>query len=175
MARKESLRSYQEELLEKMERARQTETVDASLFLGFYVGQDKFLIEGTQVAEVASVTPIEPLPASKPWALGAANIRGVVLCITDFSLLQGGERIRKGKFLVLNQKTMPGAALMVEGISGLFGESEIGQSQPVPANRALPHWVSGCRLVYGQLHFMIDPTLFAEDNRFSKLQSGESA
>lgn len=173
MARRESLRAYQNGLLRQMEQARSSEGDELSLLFGFRAGGHRFLIDGQDVIELVDVSMVQPMPASKPWAVGIANIKGSVFSITDFSVFVGGERIRRGKFVVLNHALMPSSALLIEGLTGLFESKDVVPATDARPMAPMPNWVTGCHLAGGERHYMIDGALLVADPRFSKLQSGE--
>lgn len=160
-----------------MEAARTSESNGKAVLLGFHAGQHHYLIDGRDVAEVHPITAIEPMPIAKPWVLGAANIKGSVFSVTDFSVLMGTETVapsggRRGKFLALSNELMRGAALLVDGLSGLFEPDAIGQLRGERLD-GMPPWISGEHLI-GHSYFLVDAQMMSVDPRFSKLQRGES-
>lgn len=176
MARRESLAEYQNDLLQKMELARLASAADTSLFFGFVSNGQHYLIDGRFVVEVTDASVIQPIPVAKPWAIGAANIKGSVYTITDFSLLLGGRRIRKGKFLVLSEDVVSGSALLIESLSNLYEKDAIGQPlNTSPEMAKQPSWVTACHQIGGHKYFMIDGARLTADPKFSNLQSGDNS
>lgn len=173
MARRGSLKEYQDEILKKMELSRQANVTDLVLYFGFFSSGKNFLIDGRHVMEMTTASKLEPIPIAKPWAVGAANIKGSVFSVTDFSMLVGGEKTKRGKFIVLNDEVMPGSALLIGGLSGLFEKESIGSAVKDPEMSGLPNWIVGCHLLNNEKHYMINGEKLAIDARFSKLQSGE--
>lgn len=168
----QSLRDYQEYLRNRMEEARKGDGVEKAVFLGFVSGGRHFLVDGRDVDDVHDATTTVPIPLAKPWAVGAANVKGTVYAVTDFSVLMGGGATRKGKFMVLAPGVMPGAAILIDRISGLFDPSEIEKMSPT-TNPDMPGWIVG-EYYLGQEYLMTDFLKLAADVRFSKLQSGET-
>lgn len=166
-----TLREYQIYLRDRMEAARLNSSIEKVILFGFVSGGRNFLIDGRDVLDVHQMSTLGPIPAAKPWAIGAANIKGSVMSVTDFSVLMGGERSKKGKFMVLTNEIMPGAAIMIESISGLFDQKEIGEMMPIK-NAELPGWIVGVYQI-GQQYFMVDSQKLIADDRFSKLQIGD--
>jgi twitching motility protein PilI len=173
MARRGSLKEYQDEIISKMEFARQNRVSDLILYFGFVSGGRNFLIDGRNVIEMTTASRLQPIPISKPWAIGAANIKGSVYCVTDFSILFGGEKTKRGKFIVLNDEIISGSALMIESLSGLFEKDSLSVVFDDPEMKEFPSWISGCYRVNNEKHYMINGEKLATDARFSKLQSGE--
>lgn len=170
-----SLREYQEYLRNRMEAARAGEGGDKVILLGFNSGGKRYLVDGRDVLDVHQLTTIEPMPAAKAWAIGAANIKGSVHAVTDFSVLMGAERTKRGKFMVLSPDLLPGAAILIESISGLFDVRELGNASHPVEGVGHPEWIVGCYQIGQQPYFLIDMAKMAGDVRFSKLQqSGDS-
>lgn len=169
----QTLRQYQEYLLQRMQAARGEGGAEKIVMLGFLSGGRHYLIDGRDVEDVHQLSTLEPIPVAKPWAVGAANIKGTVHAITDFSILMGGERTKRGKFMVLTQDIMAGSAINIEAISGLYDLNEIGELSP-GREAAMPDWISGHYPIGGNRYFLVDALKLAVDVRFSKLQSGES-
>lgn len=174
MAQRESLKEYQDSVLNKMEQARQSTMGDTTLYFGFMCNNMNFLIDGFHVVETTNSSVIQPIPVAKPWAIGAANIKGEVYSITDFSLLIGGKRIKKGKFLVLSESIISGSALMIESLSNLYEKDKIGESKVDSVMATLPNWINGVHLIDNNKYYMIDAEKFVNDPKFSNLQSGDN-
>lgn len=168
-----TLREYQEYLRNRMEAARKGEGVEKVVLLGFVSGGKHYLVDGRDVVDVHQMTNLEPIPAAKPWAIGAANIKGSVYAVTDFSILAGGERTRRGKFMVVAPGIMAGSAILIEAISGLFDVKDVGELTP-PTDAQVPAWVIGSYFINGHKNFVLDIAKLAIDHRFSKLQSGDT-
>lgn len=173
MAQQEqTLRQYQDYLRERMEAARGEDSSEKIMLLGFLSGGRQYLIDSRDVMEVNQVSELEPIPLGKPWAVGAANIKGSVHAIIDFSVLMGGERTKRGKFLVLTDEIMPLAAIYIEAIAGLFPIDVVGDLS-LKKEVGMPDWIAG-NYHLGQRYFLVDASKLAVDASFSKLQSGES-
>lgn len=158
----------------RMEEARSDGTDQSQLLFGFRAKKMNFLISGRDLIEMTAPTTLEPLPVAKPWVSGVANVKGTVYTVTDFSMLLGGEQIKRGKFLLLGNDVMPGSALFIESFSGFYDPTKIGSPVEDPKMKSMPQWVVSCFEVNGARHYLIDAMLLANDHRFSKLQSGEN-
>lgn len=173
MAKRESLQAYQDKILEKMEEARMSDSGQIELLFGFRSADKNFLIGGKNISQLATPSVLEPIPVSKTWAVGAANIKGSVYSITDFSLLMGGKPTKKGKFMVLGQDIMVGSAILIESLTGLYELKNIGVAIEDPLVNDMAVWITASYEIAGERHYMVDAALLSADTKFSKLQSGD--
>ncbi|WP_422360053.1 chemotaxis protein CheW [Reichenbachiella sp.] len=58
---------------------------DSRMLVVFPVGQEEYAFEIGQIKEVVPVPPISPVPQTKPYILGVANVRGNVLAVIDLA------------------------------------------------------------------------------------------
>jgi twitching motility protein PilI len=56
--------------------------------LGVMIGQERFLLDLTQVGEIVPVPSITVVPLTQPWYLGLANIRGNLISVIDLARYQ---------------------------------------------------------------------------------------
>ncbi|MES2298894.1 MAG: chemotaxis protein CheW [Pseudomonadota bacterium] len=84
VGRRTRLRQYQVQLLERMQAAR-NDTGARVNQLGVMIGAERYLLDLTQAGEILPVTPIMPVPLTRPWYLGLANVRGNLVSIIDFA------------------------------------------------------------------------------------------
>jgi twitching motility protein PilI len=91
-ARRTRLRAYQEQLLERMQAAR-TSSGGRVHQLGVEIGGASYLLELTETGEIVPVPPLAPVPLTRSWYLGLANIRGSLVGVVDLGgyLAEGGE------------------------------------------------------------------------------------
>jgi twitching motility protein PilI len=82
--RRTRLRQYQVQLLERMQAARSNAGARVNQ-LGVSIGQERFLLELTQVGEIVPVPAITVVPLTQPWYLGLANIRGNLISVIDLA------------------------------------------------------------------------------------------
>ena len=80
--RRTRLRQYQVQLLERMQAARNNAGARVNQ-LGVMIGQERFLLDLTQVGEIVPVPSITVVPLTQPWYLGLANIRGNLISVID--------------------------------------------------------------------------------------------
>lgn len=90
--RRNRLRQYQEELLERMQAAR-TSSGQRTHQLGVEIGGERYLLDLLEAGEIVAVPPLTGVPLTQPWYLGLANIRGSLIGVVDlarFFNTQGG-------------------------------------------------------------------------------------
>jgi len=86
--RRSRLRAYQEQLLEKMQAAKNgTGTSVAQLGLG--IGAARYLIDLAEIGEIVAPPPLTAVPLTQPWYLGLANVRGNLLGVIDLAAYLG--------------------------------------------------------------------------------------
>ena len=86
--RRERLREFQTGLSEKLRRAQSAPL--AVNRLGLQIGPHRLLVDLADAGEILAVPDIAPVPLTKAWYRGLANVRGNLLGIVDLSLFAGG-------------------------------------------------------------------------------------
>lgn len=89
MARQTSLREFQQSLAQRLREAHATS--EQSSRLGVQAGDSYWLVKLDETDEVLPLPEISPVPLTRPWYLGLANIRGVMANVVDFGAFLGGE------------------------------------------------------------------------------------
>ena len=115
-----SLREYQIALSERLQNAGAGAHVASKL--GLQVGQEAWLVDLQEAAELIPPPDVSAVPLARPWFKGVANVRGNLYSVTDFSAFLGGEPAGGGeqaRLLLLNERFRSGAALLVERSLGL--------------------------------------------------------
>lgn len=101
--------------------------------LGFRLGSSHFVTPLDQVSEVLVACSATPVPGTKRWVKGVANVRGNLLTIIDLPEYFGKESVPlddKARLLVMN---MPGlnAALLVNEVYGMRHFDEENERQDI--------------------------------------------
>jgi twitching motility protein PilI len=121
MARRISLREFQQDLVRRLTEARvSTETPSARL--GVQVGSEFWLVRLEEAAEVMPPPAIAPVPLTRPWFRGLTNIRGNLYSVIDMSMFQGGPETLATpdcRLLLVGEKFHMAAALLVVRMLGL--------------------------------------------------------
>jgi twitching motility protein PilI len=133
MAARLSLRDYQRELAERL---RNAEAGRSASLLGVQIDDESWLVDLKEAAEVIPVPAITPVPLTRPWFKGLANIRGNLYSVVDFpAFLQRKPvtLVEQSRLLLLGEGFRLGVALLVDRSLGLRNPAQLtrrdGQSQ----------------------------------------------
>jgi twitching motility protein PilI len=138
MAARTSLRDYQRELAARLQSA---SSGRAATKLGLQVGAESWLVDLADAGEVIPVPPITPVPLTRAWFRGAANIRGNLYGVVDFPAFLGGAAVATGeqaRLLLLSVRFRMGSALLIDRSLGLRGAEQL---QVLPATGAGAAWL----------------------------------
>lgn len=141
MARKISLREFQESVVAKLQSLATSETSNASK-LGIQVGPDYWLIGLSDISEVLPMPESTAVPLTQPWFGGVANFRGNLYGIVDFSHFLGGAPTPPGvdtRLMLVHQKFMVNAGIVVSRMLGLRNPELMQRSEVDHAERP---WVT---------------------------------
>lgn len=147
MAKRISLREFQQGLSERLVSARRGEGAQA--LLGIESGSDElpggshWLIDLADSGEVTPLPPLTPAPLTQAWFAGIANIRGVLYGVVDFSAWRGGAPTpinAQARLLLIGARHGVNSALLVRRALGLrpqmqmhaTGEAIVGASETAP-------------------------------------------
>jgi twitching motility protein PilI len=120
MAKRLSLRDFQEDLSARLLSAKRGET--APPMLGFRAGGRRWLLELPDSGEVVPLPVLSPVPLTQPWFAGMANIRGGLHAVADFAQFSGAAptpRTERSRLLLIGARHGINSALLVESIEGL--------------------------------------------------------
>lgn len=125
MAGKTSLRDYQRDLAERL---RSAAVGRSASMLGLQVGDEAWLVDLTEAGEIVPVPAITPLPLTRPWFKGVANIRGNLYSVVDFPAFLQRKPVAVGdqsRLLLLGERFRLGAALLVDRALGLRNPAQL--------------------------------------------------
>lgn len=120
MARKTSLREFQQNVAQRLRDLASRKTVASKL--GFQVGDENWLVTLSDVSEVIPVPATIPVPLTREWFRGVANIRGKLYSVADFASFQGHAAIGPGmdrRVILISERLIEGSGLMVTRMLGL--------------------------------------------------------
>jgi twitching motility protein PilI len=120
-----ALRDYQRDLAERL---RSAEAGRSASMLGIQVDDEAWLVDLKEAGEVIPVPPITPLPLTRPWFKGLANIRGNLYSVVDFAAFLQRKPVALGvqsRLLLLGERYRLGAALLVDRSLGLRNPSQL--------------------------------------------------
>ena len=166
MARKSSLREFQQSLAQRLRDAASRKTVLSRL--GFQVGQEKWLVNLSDVSEVIPFPNIVPVPLTLPWYRGVANIRGKLYSIADFAAFQEQPAIGIGmerRVILVAEKLIEGSGLVVSRMLGLHNPE---QFTPESSDTFVAKpWIKGAyRDAGGTRWYELDLSGLTRDARF---------
>lgn len=166
MARKSSLREFQQSLALRLRDAASRKTVLSRL--GFQVGEEKWLVNLSDVSEVIPVPNIVPVPLTFPWYRGVANIRGKLYSIADFAAFQEQPAIGIGmerRVILVAEKLIEGSGFVVSRMLGLHNPE---QFTPESSDTFVAKpWIKGAyRDAGGTRWYELDLSGLTRDARF---------
>ncbi len=133
MSARTSLRDYQRDLSERLRSAAAGRIASR---LGLQVADEAWLVDLTEAGEVLPVPAITPVPLTRPWFRGLANIRGNLYSVVDFAAFLGRAPVLIGdraRLLLLGERFRLAAALLVDGSLGLRNPAHLKPSEAAPA------------------------------------------
>lgn len=140
MAEKLSLRDYQRDLAERL---RAAEGSRVSSRLALQVGEEGWLVDLADASEVIPVPAVTPVPLTRGWFKGVANIRGNLYSVVDFPAFLGGAGAalsEQSRLLLIGERFRMGAALLVDRSLGLRNPSQL---KAIEGSGERPLWVKG--------------------------------
>lgn len=130
MARRTSLRDFQEGLASRLKAAAGSAGTEARL--AFEAGGSLWLVRLEDTGEALPVPAIERVPLTREWFLGVANVRGLIFGVTDLSAFLGGGPTPRGpdnRLLLVGQPHGVNAALLVTRLAGLRNVGELSAAE----------------------------------------------
>lgn len=124
MARRVSLREFQESLARRLAESREGEH---RTLLGLQTPTENWVVDLADTGEVLPVPPVAPVPLTQPWYRGLVNVRGNLCGVVDFSLFHSGEAIATGgsaRILLVGARHGSGMALLFSRATGLRSPEE---------------------------------------------------
>ena len=121
MARRTSLREFQQGLVRRLAEAQAASDVPSSR-LGVQVGTEHWLIKLDEAGEVIPLPKVAGVPRARSWYRGLANIRGNLYSVVDLAAFQGGELTPPSpdsRLLLVGERFGMNAALLVNRMLGL--------------------------------------------------------
>lgn len=143
MARKIRLREYHQEVIARLQGLAESGTTPISSKLGIEVGGAPWLVDLAAVSEVIAVPDFIPVPLTRTWYRGLANIRGNLYGIVDASLFLGAAPTPAGldnRLLLPHARFRTNCGLLVKKVLGLRNLTEL---EPLPDAEGPAPWVAG--------------------------------
>lgn len=142
MSRNIRIREYHEEVAAKL-RGLASGAAPISSKLGIEAGGFRWLVDLAMVSEVIAMPDCVPVPLTRPWYRGVANVRGNLYGIVDFSHFLGEEPTppsQENRLLLPASGFNVHCGLLVKRVLGLRNPSELKPLPPAPGSTA---WTAG--------------------------------
>lgn len=132
MAKKEALRDLQSRLAERLQAARTT--ARPASWLAVECRGHGLLFPLQQAGEIFSLVPLMPVPHTRPWFAGVANLRGGLHGVVDLGAFLGMpgraaglvEGVRdQARLIALNPSIGLNCALLVDRLAGLRSAEQL--------------------------------------------------
>ena len=143
MANREALRELQSRLAERMQAARREQRGQS--WLAVECRDHGFLLPLEQAGEIFAVPPLLPVPHTRPWFAGVANLRGGLHGVVDLATFLGlpaapaAEPGREQSRLVAFGAAMGlNCALLVDRLAGLRNADQLQPAAEAPDAAARP-------------------------------------
>jgi twitching motility protein PilI len=114
-----NMKAYQLELSERLKNAT---TAPSATLLGMVVGNDRWLVQMSEVSEVLPLSKLTTVALTQPWFLGAANVRGDLYGVTDLAAFFTGvdtPHSLKARILLASPKFGANSGLLVSNVLGI--------------------------------------------------------
>jgi len=138
-AAKLDLRTFQRELASRL--LTKTAAQVESSRLGLSCGGDRWLMRLADAGEVVTMPEIVPVPLTKPWFMGVANIRGNLYSVIDFGRFLGRESepsAGQSRLVLFGARAGEmNAGLVVTRVLGLRNVAELAPAAPP---QDVPEW-----------------------------------
>ena len=176
MARKTSLREFQQNVAQRIRDLASQKTVASKL--GFKVGNENWLVTLSDVSEVIPVPNTIIVPLTHSWFKGVANIRGKLYSVVDFAAFQGESAIGPGmerRVILISDRLLEGSGLMVNRMLGLRNPEQF-TAEPVQEDAFQRPWIKAkFRDPAGALWNELDVAALVGNMRFLEVGSQAAA
>ena len=172
MARKTSLREFQQNVAQRIRDLALTKSVASKL--GFQVGSENWLVTLSDVSEVIPAPKTIAVPLTLSWFRGVANIRGKLYSVVDFAAFQGDSVIGPGmerRVILIAERLIEGSGLMVSKMLGLRNPEQL-TAEPMSGDSNDRPWVKAkYRDQAGVLWHELDVAALVGNMRFLEVGS----
>lgn len=124
--RRERLRDFQTGLADKLRRAQGAPL--AVNRLGLQIGSNRLLVDLAHAGEILAVPDIMPVPLTRSWFRGLANVRGNLLGVVDLSLFAGGPATpldKESRVLAFSSDLRLSSGILVSRMLGLRSAADL--------------------------------------------------
>jgi len=149
-----NLKEFQEALARRL---RDASAVESSMRLGLECGGQRYLLRLEEAGEVLPVPPLCPVPLTRSWFLGLANVRGNLVAVVDLAEFAGGAATARGaeaRLVLFAERFGARSSLLAArmlGLKNLSGFESCGRESAPPWVRACYVDKSGGAVVWREL------------------------
>jgi len=165
MAKRTSLREFQESLAARLASVRRGEATRA--LLGVESGHGFWLMDLADSGEVVPLTELAPVPLTQPWFAGVANVRGSLYSVVDFAAFRGDEPTphnADARLLLIGARHGNNCALLVNRTLGLKSLDDM-SAEPGQAGAA--EWIGDAAVdAQGRRWTRLKITILLGDEKF---------
>ncbi len=140
MSKRISLREFQEGLVRRLAEAK---TSERRGLLGVQAGDENWLLDLTDSGEILPPPPLSPVPLTRPWYRGMANVRGTLYGVVDFSSFHRGTPIipaGQARLVLIGARHGVHCALLISRAWGLRSHEDF-EPDATPMNAEERPWV----------------------------------
>jgi twitching motility protein PilI len=140
MAKRISLREYQEGMIARLQGVTSASQEDARL--GVEVAGERWLLDLADIAEVLHMPQVASVPLAQSWFRGVANIRVNLVSVVDLQAFFGGNALTPTSFsrlLLLHPRHLSHAGILVTRMLGLRHLAEMIEAPRLAED---PAWVA---------------------------------
>jgi twitching motility protein PilI len=172
MANREALRELQQRLAERMQAARREQRVQS--WLAVECRGQGLLLPLEQAGEIFPPTALMPVPHTREWFVGVANLRGGLHGVVDLARflglpeLPGTDMAREQSRLIAFSASLNlNCALLVERLAGLRGADQMRIDDKAPAPGTRPTFAPAAWLdAAGRSWQSLDLAALSRDEQF---------
>lgn len=116
------LQAYQQDILSRLQRLTEPGEAVATSRLGVSINGQHWLVALEDVSEVIPLPEILPVPQTRAWFMGVANVRGNLYALSDLAGFMGYPPTvitSDSRILLMHQQFEVNAGLLVERLLGL--------------------------------------------------------
>lgn len=120
------LREFSDQLADRLKTA--PAAASAQLRLAIRIGPKAYMVEMATAGEIVPLADIAPVPWTKPWFRGLANVRGQLVGVVDLQQFSGSPPLpaeQAQQLLVIGQAIKVNAALLITRAFGLRNLKEL--------------------------------------------------
>ncbi len=120
MSKRLNLREFQQGVIDRLQAKDRAD--DQAATLGVEIAGQNWLVDMSDIGEVLAPPPLTPVPLTKPWFLGVANVRGILYGVSDMAAYQqkgAASGTAANRVLLVAERHAFNAALLVDRVLGL--------------------------------------------------------